>query len=107
MHKIAVMGDKDSILGFKAIGFDIYPTAGIKEEKATLLDSLVKDGYALIYITEDAASDIMDVISKYRSGYFPAIILIPGSKGSLGIGKRFVKESIEKAVGADILAQNE
>ncbi|MGI6086016.1 MAG: V-type ATP synthase subunit F, partial [Acetivibrionales bacterium] len=33
MHKIAVMGDKDSILGFKAIGFDIYPT-GQKEDTA-------------------------------------------------------------------------
>ncbi len=106
MHKIAVMGDKDSILGFKAIGFDIYP-AGEKEETASLLESLVADGYALIYVTEDIASDIMDEISKYRSSYFPAIILIPGSTGSLGIGKRFVKESIEKAVGADILAQDD
>lgn len=106
MHKIAVMGDKDSILGFKAIGFDIYP-AGEKEETASLLESLVADGYALIYVTEDTASDIMDEISKYRSSYFPAIILIPGSTGSLGIGKRFVKESIEKAVGADILAQDD
>ncbi|NLL66173.1 MAG: V-type ATP synthase subunit F [Clostridiaceae bacterium] len=106
MHKIAVMGDKDSILGFKAIGFDIYPT-GQKEETASLLASLVDDGYALIYITEDTAYDIMDEISKYRNSYFPAIILIPGSTGSLGIGKRFVKESIEKAVGADILAQND
>ncbi|HHW22298.1 MAG TPA: V-type ATP synthase subunit F [Clostridiaceae bacterium] len=107
MHKIAVMGDKDSILGFKAIGFDIYPTTGSKDEKAGLLNSLAEDGYALIYITEDTAVDIMDEISRYRSSYFPAIILIPGSKGSLGIGKRFVKESIEKAVGADILAHNE
>ena len=106
MHKIAVMGDKDSILGFKAIGFDIYP-AGEKEETASLLESLVADGYALIYVTEDTASDIMDEISKYRSSYFPAIILIPGSTGSLGIGKRIVKESIEKAVGADILAQDD
>ena len=106
MHKIAVMGDKDSILGFKAIGFDICP-AGEKEETASLLESLVADGYALIYVTEDIASDIMDEISKYRSSYFPAIILIPGSTGSLGIGKRFVKESIEKAVGADILAQDD
>jgi V/A-type H+-transporting ATPase subunit F len=106
MHKIAVMGDKDSILGFKAIGFDIYPT-GQKEDTASLLNSLVDDGYALIYITEDAANNIMDEISKYRSRYFPAIILIPGSKGSLGLGKRLVKESIEKAVGADILAQND
>ena len=106
MHKIAVMGDKDSILGFKAIGFDIYP-AGEKEETASLLESLVADGYALIYVTEDIASDIMDEISKYRSSYFPAIILIPCSTGSLGIGKRFVKESIETAVGADILAQHD
>lgn len=106
MHKIAVMGDKDSILGFKAIGFDIYPT-GQKEDTASLLTGLVADGYALIYITEDTAYNIMDEISKYRSSYFPAIILIPGSIGSLGIGKRFVKKSIEKAVGADILAQND
>ncbi|HHY65038.1 MAG TPA: V-type ATP synthase subunit F [Clostridiaceae bacterium] len=105
MHKIAVIGDKDSILGFKAIGFDIFP-AGNREEKANLINSLVNDGYALIYITEDAAKDILDEISRYRSSYLPAIILIPGSTGSLGIGKRLVRESIEKAVGADILAHN-
>lgn len=105
MHKIAVIGDKDSILGFKAIGFDIFP-AGSKEEKASLIGRLVDDGYALIYITEDAAKDIMAEISRYRSSYFPAIILIPGSTGPLGIGKRMVRESIEKAVGADILAQD-
>lgn len=105
MHKIAVMGDKDSILGFKAIGFDIYPTEQ-KEETASLLSSLVDDGYALIYITEDTAYEIMDEISKYRNSYFPAIILIPGNKGSLGLGMKFVKESIEKAVGADILSQD-
>ena len=106
MHKIAVIGDKDSILGFKAIGFDIYPT-GENEETVSILERLVADGYALIYITEDKAYGIMDEISKYRSSYFPAIILIPGSKGSLGIGKKFVKESIEKAVGADILAHDD
>lgn len=106
MHKIAVMGDKDSILGFKAIGFDIYPSE-LKEESASLLIRLVGEGYALIYITENVASLIADEISSYRNNYFPAIILIPGSKGSLGIGMKSVKESVEKAVGADILSQND
>ena len=105
MHKIAVMGDKDSILGFKAIGFDIYPTES-KDESASVLKKLADGGYALIYITEQAALDIADEIAGYRSKYFPAIILIPGSKGTLGIGMRSVKESVEKAVGADILSQN-
>jgi len=106
MHKIAVIGDKDSILGFKSICLE-FCAPEEDEETARILENLAADGYALIYITEDKANGIMDVISKYRSSYFPAIILIPGSKGSLGIGKRFVKESIEKAVGADILAHND
>ncbi|NLM73097.1 MAG: V-type ATP synthase subunit F [Clostridiaceae bacterium] len=104
MHKIAVMGDRDSILGFKAIGFDVYPTEG-QEEAGELLARLAQDGYALIYITEDLAIKISDEISRYRNSYFPAIILIPGTKGPLGIGMKAVKESVEKAVGADILSQ--
>jgi len=106
MHKIAVMGDRDSILGFKAVGFDIYPASG-KEEASELLTSLAEKGYALIYITEDLAAVIPDEISRYRSSYFPAIIPIPGTKGSLGIGMRAVKENIEKAVGADIFSEEE
>jgi V/A-type H+-transporting ATPase subunit F len=106
MHKIAVIGDKDSILGFKAIGFDIYPAEN-REEAVGLLTRLAEEGYALIYTTEDRASVMMDEIANYRNSYFPAIILIPGTKGSLGIGLRSVKESVEKAVGADILSQNE
>lgn len=106
MHKIAVIGDKDSILGFKAIGFEIYATQN-REESASILSKLASEGYALIYMTEHAASEIMDEISRYRSSYFPAIILIPGTRGTLGIGMKSVKESVEKAVGADILSQNE
>lgn len=103
MHTIAVMGDRDSILGFKALGFDVYP-ASEKEEAGELLNSLVEEGYALIYITEDLAALIPDEISRYRNSYFPAIIPIPGTKGSLGIGMRAVKENVEKAVGVDIFS---
>ncbi len=33
----------------------------------------------------------------------PAIILIPGNKGSMGIGLADINKSVEKAVGANIL----
>jgi V/A-type H+-transporting ATPase subunit F len=33
----------------------------------------------------------------------PAIILIPGKDGSLGIGQENVTQSVVRAVGADIL----
>lgn len=45
----------------------------------------------------------MDVIDEYKDSELPAIILIPGLQGSLGIGMAGVKKSVERAVGADIL----
>lgn len=102
MRKVGVIGDRDSVLGFKAVGFDVFPVVS-REEASEQLNRLVDDGYAVIYITEQIASQIAEDIERYRSSRFPAIIPIPGIQGSLGIGMSSVKKSVEKAVGADIL----
>ena len=44
-----------------------------------------------------------DVIARYKDALRPAIILIPGKEGSLGVGKRSIQSAIERAGGADIL----
>lgn len=102
MYKVGVIGDKDSILGFKALGFSVVPVVGRAEAEKALHD-MAKDGFAVIYITEQAAKDISGVINEFSDRRFPAIIPIPGNQGSLGIGKEGVKKSVERAVGADIL----
>ena len=43
------------------------------------------------------------MIAHYKDALTPAIILIPGREGSLGIGRDSLQRSIERAVGADIL----
>ena len=43
------------------------------------------------------------MIIIFGVGQKPAIILIPGREGSLGIGKDNLQKAIERAVGADIL----
>ena len=43
------------------------------------------------------------MLSHYKDEIRPAIILIPGREGSLGIGKANIQRAIERAVGADIL----
>ena len=42
-------------------------------------------------------------IARFKDSLTPAIILIPGKEGSLGIGMRNIKQAVERAVGADIL----
>lgn len=106
MYKMGVIGDKDSVLGFKAIGLQVFPVNSKEEAEATLMD-LAKKDFAVIYIIEDSAKDILSVIEQYNTKTIPAIIPIPGNRGSLGIGIQGVKKMVEKAVGADILFQDE
>ena len=51
MYKIAVLGDKDSVLGFKALGLDTFPVESVDEAKTTLHD-LARGSYAVVYLTE-------------------------------------------------------
>lgn len=102
MYRIAVLGDKDSIYGFAALGLEIYPT----EDSNVAIDTLKKlanNDYAVIYITEALAVKIPEEIDKYRERVTPAIILIPGVIGNTGLGLYNVKRAVEKAVGSDIL----
>lgn len=102
MYKIGVIGDKDSVMGFLALGLDVFETKNAQDTEAHIRKAVGED-YAVLYITEQAAEDVMDVIDEYKDLPRPAIILIPGIQGSLGIGMEGVKKSVERAVGADIL----
>lgn len=106
MHKIAVMGDKDSIMGFLALGMEIYPQEDAMEA-ARELRRLAKGNYAVIYMTEALAAQIQDEIDRYQDDVMPAVILIPGIAGNTGMGMKNVSKVVEKAVGTDILSDNQ
>ena len=57
----------------------------------------------MVYITEQIAKDMEQAIDRYKDSMTPAVILIPSNQGSLGIGMRNLKKSVERAIGADIL----
>ena len=101
-YRIAVLGDRDSVLGFKALGLDVYP-AETAEEARPILHRLAREDTAILYLTEQLAAGLEAEIARYKDALTPAIILIPGKAGSLGIGMANVKKSVERAVGADIL----
>ena len=102
MYKVGVIGDKDSILGFLALGIDIFPAYESDEIKKTV-HTLAEEGYAIIYITEEASLLAQETIKRYKDSELPAIIVIPGIGGSLGLGMNEIRESSKRAIGADIL----
>jgi V/A-type H+-transporting ATPase subunit F len=103
---VAVLGDRDSILCFKAVGVDVYPAADAAEARDIFQD-LVRSEYAVIFITEPLAAELSEQIQEVAYQPLPSVVLIPNSKGALGLGSRHIREVVKKAVGADILAQGE
>ncbi|MFO7637197.1 MAG: V-type ATP synthase subunit F [Clostridia bacterium] len=101
MHKIGVIGDKDSILGFKALGIHVFHDA--QRDVNELIQELVKEGYVILFITEEYLAKARTAIAKYEDMPVPAIIPIPGIRGSMGIGMQNIRKAAEKAIGADIL----
>lgn len=106
MYKIAVIGTPDTVIGFKALGLDTFPVRKT-EEARHLLKRLTHpdqtEQYAIIYIEEGFAKDMGEDIAKFKDCPLPAVILIPGKDGSLGLGLTALQSAVERAVGTNIL----
>jgi len=102
MYKIGIVGDKDSILAFKAVGIDVYPVSEASDARI-VIDKMAANGYAVIFVTEQLAQNLEETIDRYYRQMLPAIILIPNNQGSLGIGMQKISDNVEKAVGVNIL----
>ncbi len=103
-NKIAVIGDKDSILAFKAVGADVFPVRNYFDAAETL--KKLARTYAVIFITEEIAENVSEIIARYKTRPYPAVIPIPGAQGSNGFGMNGISRNVEKAIGTDILNGN-
>lgn len=103
-EKIAVLGDGDLVMIFKAIGMDVFSANSAAEAQEQL--KLLARNYSVIFVTEEIAVSIADHIAKFKTKAYPAIIPIPSSAGVGGIGIEGIKKDVERAVGTDILFNN-
>ncbi len=121
MYKIAVIGQRQDILGFSALGFTLLEAADSTEALSALQSATrgaagaagaggsgstggVPDGgYAVIFITEAYASDLAEEISRFDDLPTPAILPIPSATKDGGFGMRALHDRVKRAVGSDIL----
>lgn len=103
---IAMVGARDSILGFRALGLDVYPVATGSEAEAAFAEC-VRRKYAAIFVTEGFAEAVAPQMRALAAQPLPAAVLIPEGQESTGQGLARLRAIVEKAVGADILFRGE
>ncbi len=106
MYKIAAVGDRESVLAFKAFGMETVPVHTVAEA-SNAIRRLAGEDCALIFLTEQLAVQMPTEMSHYAEQTVPAIIMIPGSEGSLGQALAAISTAVERAVGADILGSKQ
>ena len=108
MLKIAVIGGAETVIGFKALGLEVCPVANaevleilgdVNGKNCLIVDDFTISGGTLVNLAQELQRDI----DRYKDNPKPAIILIPGREGSLGLGQSALKAAVERAVGSDIL----
>jgi len=102
MSKIGIIGDRDLILGFKALGVELFPVSN-KEETKNALEEAVKEKFSICFITEKWAALVLDEIKNIRKSTYPLVTIIPDASGSTGIGQEWIRESAIRAIGTDAL----
>ena len=103
--KTAIIGRGDGVLAFKAGGVDAYPVENSLKARETLRK--IAKNYNVIFLTDDLAEDIDDLIKRMNESAYPVIVPVPSVNGSSGYAKSKMKEEMERALGVDILFQRE
>ena len=103
--KMAIVGNGDGIMVFKAAGVDTFPADN--EKKARDILRKVAKEYQIIFLTEDLARPLTDFLKRFDEEAYPVILSIPSGAGSNGYGMEVLKSAMERALGVDILFHND
>jgi V/A-type H+-transporting ATPase subunit F len=101
--KIAVIGDRDTVTGFRLVGVSESGIPKSSMETRELLYDYFRDPrMGLIIITEPLAEEVEDTIVELSQSPVPVILLIPDRRGTTGAYEVVLKELIRRAVGIEI-----
>jgi len=66
-----------------------------------------KEEYAVIFVTEDIAGQIVEEIERLQKISFASITIMPAKLEKKYLGLKILRRNIEKAIGTDILFRKE
>ncbi|OWT33097.1 V-type ATP synthase subunit F [Methanobrevibacter sp. 87.7] len=103
MSSVAVIGDLDTITGFKLGGVSTGYVVNTEDEAKEALDELLESEVSIIIITQKVADEIREYINKTMgSEIVPMIIEIPDKDGESESDNDQMRALIKRVIGVDI-----
>ncbi len=99
--KMAIVGDGDYIMVFKAVGVSAFPAENETKARDTIR-KIARD-YQIIFLTEELARPLAEFLKRFDEQPYPLILSVPSKNGSTGHGTELLRNAMERALGVDIL----
>ena len=101
MPNIGMIGPRDQVLCYMAVGFTVYPADASDPVGAEQILKKAAAECAVLYLTPELSAALAPAIERYAGAVTPAILTLPTAGG--GMGTAALKAAVERAVGADII----
>lgn len=106
MSNIALIGEKEIIIGFNLIGLQLFPVTNA-EEAIKALNDCEKNDFAIVFITNSIAQTIINEIEEYQKLSSISVCILPNRIKDTNLNLNILRKNVEKAVGTDILFRKE
>lgn len=102
MYKTAVIGRKEDVFYFAALGVEVFAVKSVDEARGVLTQLARNGGYAVIFVTEEYIQPTEDIAERIEKNTITAIVTIPQMTGGTGLGTLKLDRTIVKAIGSNI-----
>ncbi len=103
MHRAVVVGEREKILPFKALGFDLE-YADSEDELERVVEKVGQNAaVSLIVVSEDLVTGRPGLISVFRERVRTPIVVLPSHLGSAGTSMIEIGRIVKRAIGVEIL----
>ena len=106
MSRLAFVGEEKIGYLFRSFDFAMFPVKNSEEASIKIKEIYTKKDFDVIITTEDFAIGLGDFI-KGKTDVMPVIFVLPSTSHYEGLGIQWIRKSVEKAVGIDILSNKE
>lgn len=97
--KIAILGEKKSVLPFRALGADVFCVKS-ERDMESIKTEMENGDFALVFIAEEIARKYQKHLEPLYERTMPALVVIPGAYGSWGRGAEDLTKSLARALGS-------
>lgn len=104
--KVAVVGDRSSVGGFRPLGFAVFALEEPAQARE-LWPRLTSGEYGVVLITEPVYEEVDDLVAESTDQALPAITVIPGAGSQGGVGEKKLARAIERALGTTVSIREE